>query len=85
MGLPNARGAMNAGTCADAIQSRIEQAWILPIGGQSAENTVIRLHIELKRDGYLLTTSNRDGPGILAGSASDGRGRGPGSGKRPAL
>ncbi len=53
MGLPNARGAMNAGTCADAIQSRIEQAWILPIGGQSAENTVIRLHIELKRDGSL--------------------------------
>ncbi len=53
MGIPNARGAMNAGTCADAIQSRIEQAWILPIGGQSAENTVIRLHIELKRDGSL--------------------------------
>ncbi len=54
MGLPNARGAMNAGTCADAIQSRIEQSWILPIGGQSAENTVIRLHIELRRDGTLL-------------------------------
>lgn len=54
MGLPNARGAMNAGTCADAIQSRIEQNWILPIGGQSAETTVIRLRIELRRDGYLL-------------------------------
>ncbi len=54
MGLPNAHGAMNAGTCADAIQSRIEQAWILPIGGQSAENTAIRLHVELKRDGSLL-------------------------------
>ncbi len=54
MGLPAARGAMNAGTCADAIQSRIEQNWILPIGGQSAENTIIRLRIELKRDGYLL-------------------------------
>ncbi len=53
MGLPNATGAMNAGTCADAIQSRIEQNWILPIGGQSAENTIIRLHIELKRDGTL--------------------------------
>lgn len=54
MGVPNARGAMNAGTCADAIQSRIEQAWILPIGQQSAENTVIRLHIELRMDGTLL-------------------------------
>ncbi len=54
MGVPNARGAMNAGTCADAIQGRIEQAWILPIGGQSAETTVIRLHIELRRDGTLL-------------------------------
>ena len=54
MGLPNARGAMNAGTCADAIQSRIEQAWILPIGGQAADTTVIRLHIELKRDGSLM-------------------------------
>jgi len=53
-GLPAARGAMNAGTCADAIQSRIEQNWILPIGGQSAENAIIRLRIELKRDGYLL-------------------------------
>ena len=54
MGVPNARGAMNAGTCADAIQSRIEQAWILPIGQQSAENIIIRLHIELRRDGTLL-------------------------------
>jgi outer membrane biosynthesis protein TonB len=54
MGLPNARGAINAGTCADAIQSRIEQNWILPIGGQAAETTVIRLRIELRRDGYLL-------------------------------
>ena len=53
MGLPDAHGAVNAGTCADAIQSRIEQAWILPIGGQSAETAVIRLHIELKRDGTL--------------------------------
>jgi outer membrane biosynthesis protein TonB len=53
MGLPDAHGAMNAGTCADAIQSRIEQAWILPIGGRAAENTVIRLHIELRRDGTL--------------------------------
>ncbi|MFY9641440.1 MAG: cell envelope integrity protein TolA [Rhodomicrobium sp.] len=54
MGLSTAHGAMNAGTCADAIQSRIEQNWILPIGGQSAENTIVRLRIELKRDGYLL-------------------------------
>jgi outer membrane biosynthesis protein TonB len=54
MGLANAHGAMNAGSCADAIQSRIEQAWILPIGGQSAESAVIRLHIELNRDGSLV-------------------------------
>ncbi len=54
MGLSSAHGAMNAGTCADAIQSRIEQNWILPIGGQSAETTIIRLRIKLKRDGYLL-------------------------------
>jgi hypothetical protein len=54
MGVPGARGAMNAGSCADAVQSRIEQNWILPIGGEAAETAIIRLHIELKRDGYLL-------------------------------
>lgn len=54
MGLSNAHGAMNAGTCADAIQSRIEQNWILPIGEQAAENAIVRLRIELRRDGYLL-------------------------------
>jgi outer membrane biosynthesis protein TonB len=53
MGVAGARGAMNAGSCADAVQSRIEQNWILPIGGEAAETAVIRLHIELKRDGYL--------------------------------
>ena len=53
MGLPQAHGAMNAGSCADAILSRIEQNWILPIGAQSAENTIIRLHIELNREGML--------------------------------
>ncbi len=54
MGLPQAQGPMNAGSCADAVQSRIEQNWILPIGGQSAESTIIRLRIELRRDGTLL-------------------------------
>jgi hypothetical protein len=54
MGVPGARGAMNAGSCADAVQSRIEQNWILPIGGEAAETAIIRLHIELKRDGNLL-------------------------------
>jgi outer membrane biosynthesis protein TonB len=53
MGVTGAHGAMNAGSCADAVQSRIEQNWILPIGGEAAETTIIRLHIELKRDGYL--------------------------------
>jgi hypothetical protein len=54
MGIAGAHGAMNAGSCADAVQSRIEQNWILPIGGEAAETAVIRLHIELRRDGYLL-------------------------------
>ncbi|MBI4725358.1 MAG: TonB C-terminal domain-containing protein [Rhodomicrobium sp.] len=54
MGLPQARGGMNAGSCAEAVQSRIEQNWILPIGAVSAENTIIRLRIELNRDGTLL-------------------------------
>jgi len=54
MGVTGAHGAMNAGSCADAIQKRIEDNWILPIGGQAAEATIIRLRIELKRDGYLL-------------------------------
>jgi outer membrane biosynthesis protein TonB len=53
MGITGAHGAMNAGTCADAIQKRIEDNWILPIGGQAAETTIIRLRIELRRDGYL--------------------------------
>jgi outer membrane biosynthesis protein TonB len=53
MGVPGARGAMNASSCADAVQSRIEQNWILPIGGAAAETAVIRLHIILKRDGFL--------------------------------
>ena len=54
MGLPEARGAMNAGTCADLVQSRIEQNWDLPIGQASAETTIVRLRIELNRDGTLL-------------------------------
>ena len=54
MGLPQARGAMNAGTCADLVQSRIEQNWDLPIGAVSAETTIVRLRIELNRDGSLL-------------------------------
>jgi len=54
MGVSGATGSANAGTCADAVQSRIEQNWDLPIGAQSAENIVVRLHIELNRDGSLL-------------------------------
>ncbi len=54
MGVPQARGAMNAGTCADLVQSRIEQNWDLPIGALSAESTIVRLRIELNRDGTLL-------------------------------
>jgi outer membrane biosynthesis protein TonB len=54
MGIPQARGAMNAGTCADLVQSRIEQNWDLPIGALSAETTIVRLRIELNRDGTLL-------------------------------
>ncbi len=54
MGAPQARGAMNAGTCADLVQSRIEQNWDLPIGALSAETTIVRLRIELNRDGTLL-------------------------------
>ncbi len=54
MGITGARGSMNAGTCADAVQSRIEQNWDLPIGQQSAENIIVRLRIELNRDGTLL-------------------------------
>jgi colicin import membrane protein len=54
MGLPQARGAMNAGTCADLVQSRIEQNWDLPIGALSAETAIVRLRIELNRDGSLL-------------------------------
>ncbi len=54
MGLPQAQGAMNAGTCADVVQSRIEQNWDLPPGMQSGETTIVRLRIELNRDGTLL-------------------------------
>ena len=54
MGVPQAHGAMNAGTCADLVQSRIEQNWDLPIGARSAEATIVRLRIELNRDGTLL-------------------------------
>ncbi|MGO9362196.1 MAG: hypothetical protein ACLP02_01875 [Rhodomicrobium sp.] len=53
MGVAGATGTMNAGTCADAILGKIEQNWILPIGALSAENTIIDLHIELRRDGML--------------------------------
>ncbi len=53
MGLPQARGAMNAGTCADLVQSRIEQNWDLPPGMQSAETTIVRLRVEINRDGTL--------------------------------
>ncbi len=54
MGLPQARGSVNAGTCADLVQSRIEQNWDVPIGALSAETAVVRLRIELNRDGMLL-------------------------------
>ena len=54
MGVERPNGTRNAGDCADAVQSRIEQNWILPIGAQSAENTIIKLRIELNRDGTLL-------------------------------
>ena len=53
MGLQQATGARNAGSCADLVQSRIEQNWDLPIGALSADVTVVRLHIELRRDGSL--------------------------------
>jgi outer membrane biosynthesis protein TonB len=53
MGLQQAHGAQNAGSCADLVQARIEQNWDLPIGALSAETTIVRLHIELKRDGSL--------------------------------
>ncbi len=53
MGLQQAHGAQNAGSCADLVQSRIEQNWDLPIGALSAETTIVRLHIELRRDGAL--------------------------------
>jgi colicin import membrane protein len=65
MGLAGAHGSMNAGSCADAILGKIEQNWILPIGAQSAENTIIRLHIELTRDGMLARP-----PAVLDQSAS---------------
>jgi outer membrane biosynthesis protein TonB len=65
MGVPQARGAMNAGSCADLVQSRIEQNWNLPIGALSAESTIVRLRIELKRDGTLLRP-----PTIMDASAS---------------
>ncbi len=54
MGIPQARGAMNAGNCADLVQSRIEQNWDLPLGAVSAETAIVRLRIELNRDGTLL-------------------------------
>jgi hypothetical protein len=54
MGVPGARGAMNAGTCADAILSRMEQNWFLPLGIDVAEIAIIRLRLELTRDGRLL-------------------------------
>lgn len=53
IGLPNAHGSMNTGSCAEYIQDRIGQNWDLPIGGLSAERTVVRLHIELNPDGTL--------------------------------
>jgi hypothetical protein len=54
MGVQGAHGAMNAGTCADFIQKRIEDNWIIPIGMEGAESAIIRLHIELRPDGYLV-------------------------------
>jgi len=65
MGVAGATGSMNAGSCADAILGKIEQNWILPIGALSAENTVIDLHIELRRDGMLARP-----PAVLNQSAS---------------
>jgi biopolymer transport protein ExbD len=43
--------ATDAASCANAVRSRIKQYWNPPIGGQSSENTIIRLRIELSRDG----------------------------------
>jgi hypothetical protein len=54
MGLAGAHGATNAASCGEAVQSRIVQNMILPVGGEAAETELIRLRIELKRDGFLL-------------------------------
>ncbi len=54
MGVTGATGSMNAGTCADAIRAGIESNWDLPAGALAAEGTVVRLHVELRRDGMLL-------------------------------
>jgi hypothetical protein len=51
---PQAQAA-GAGSCAGSIQRRIEENWLPPpISGEAAGAAVIRLHIELKRDGHLL-------------------------------
>ncbi len=54
LGVPSAQGAINAGSCAAAVQSRVEQNWIFPIGSVAVATTDIRLRIELRRDGTLL-------------------------------
>ncbi|WKW49481.1 hypothetical protein [Rhodomicrobium lacus] len=54
MGVPQAQGSMNAGSCADLVQSRIEQNWDLPLGAAQGEMGLVRLHIELNRDGTLI-------------------------------
>jgi len=46
--------AMGAGSCASGIQRRIQESLILPAGSGARGLAIIRLHIELKRDGYLL-------------------------------
>ncbi len=65
MGISGARGAANTGSCADLVQSRIEQNWDLPIGALSAETTIVRLRIELRRDGTLERP-----PSVMDGSYS---------------
>ncbi len=72
MGVSQARGQMNAGTCADFIQSRIERNWDLPIGGLSAETTIVRLRIELNRDGSLSRQPTIMDSSILAQLSSHG-------------
>lgn len=51
-GMRQDQGQQNASSCTDAVISRIEQNWDLPLVNVSGD-AVIRLRIELKRDGSL--------------------------------